>query len=82
MFALDESLKVLFLDIARQCRSVICNRVTPLQKVSKYALMETQVTHTTIDALQIITQPYLYHSEWAYERRRTVHKSHVQKRNL
>ena len=32
-FALDERLKVLFLEVARQCRSVICCRVTPLQKV-------------------------------------------------
>ena len=33
MFALDKSLKVLFLEVAKQCHSVICCRVTPLQKV-------------------------------------------------
>ena len=33
-FALDPSIKKLFLDVAKRCRSVICCRAAPLQKVS------------------------------------------------
>lgn len=33
LFALDPSLKKLFLEVAEQCKAVLCCRSTPLQKV-------------------------------------------------
>ncbi len=40
-FALQPSLRQLFLDVAKRCRSVICCRAAPLQKVRVAGLTET-----------------------------------------
>ena len=43
--ALDESLKKDFLDLLKQCRSVICCRVSPLQKAEVVGLVKASNKH-------------------------------------
>ena len=38
-FALQPSLKLLFLDVAKRCDAVICSRTTPIQKVGSSVLL-------------------------------------------
>ena len=48
LYVLDPSLKKLFLDVAKKCHSVICCRVSPLQKVQHLCCKHT---HTRVNAL-------------------------------
>lgn len=59
VFALQDSVKELFLEVAKYCKSVICCRATPLQKVlnsfniTKLSL--TIILHSAITLLFLIT---------------------------
>ena len=47
-FALDPSLKCLFLDVAKRCHAVICCRATPLQKAAVVDLVKSNLNQMTL----------------------------------